>query len=563
MASPADDFPPIEFPTLGFLGIDWIEAHAVVPDGFRRGKRLILSGWQAWNVLNHYRITPGAEGIGEWLAALAELDDEEAAELEKPPSPFYNRTSLTVRPQKTGKSPFLAAVICYEAMGPSLFDSWAEGGEVYRCADWGCPCGWEYVYEPGEPMGMHWPTPLIQITATSEEQTGNIFNALRPMIQLGPLNAVALKVGEEFIRLANDGRIDPVSSNARSRLGQRVTFVAQDETGIYTPSSGMISVAQTQSRGVAAMGGRVWQTTNAWDPSEDTTAQRTYEDKGTDVFIDFPQPPKGLSYGNKADRRKIHLAVYKGSPWVNVDDIEGEAVALAKRDPQQAERFYGNRLVYARGSWLPDGRWDGAKRPDRVVPDGAFICLGFDGSENNDWSAIRAETADGHIFTPTYRVGHEDRPTIWDPSTMPGGHIDRAEVAAAVHQIFERYNVGRFYCDPQDWRSEIGEWALAYGEKVVLEWPTNQISRMYAALSRFEVDLGSGRITHDADHTAALHVANARKKAQTAQRYTLIKPADHQKIDVAMSSVLAHEATQDAVADGWGKPKSRRVLVFA
>lgn len=559
MAS-AEEFPPVDFHTLGFLGIDWIEAHCVVPDGFRRGRRLILSGWQSWNVLNHYRVKPGATGIGEWLDALEAMDDEAAAEAEKPPSPFHFRTSLTVRPQKSGKSPFIAAVICFEAVGPALFDGWAEDGEAYRCSDWGCDCGFEYVYEPGEPKGMPWPTPLIQITATSEEQTGNIFDALRPMIQLGPLNAVIPKVGEEFIRLPGGGRIDPVSSNARSRLGQRVTFVAQDETGIYTPSSGMIGVAQTQSRGAAAMGGRVWQTTNAWDPSEDTTAQRTFEDSAADVFIDFPQPPKGLSYTNKADRRKIHVAVYKGSPWVNVDDIEGEAVALAKRDPQQAERFYGNRLVYARGSWLPDDRWDSTKLVSRVVPDGSFICLGFDGSENNDWSAIRAETFDGHVFTPTY--GPYEKPTIWDPNTLPGGHIDRGEVAAAVDEIFERYNVGRFYCDPQDWRTEIGEWALKYGEKVVMEWPTNQISRMFAALSRFEVDLASGRITHDDDKTAAIHVANARKKAQTAQRYTLIKPADHQKIDVAMSTVLAHEATQDAIATGWGKPKSRRVLVL-
>ncbi len=35
----SDEFPPIDFPTLGFLGIDWIEAHCRIPDGFRRGRR--------------------------------------------------------------------------------------------------------------------------------------------------------------------------------------------------------------------------------------------------------------------------------------------------------------------------------------------------------------------------------------------------------------------------------------------------------------------------------------------------------------------------------------------
>src|SRR5919205_763152 len=338
MAS-APEFPPIEGPTLGFLAIEWINAHC--------------------KVLNHYRVKPGAEGLAEWF----ERDTDE-----KLPNPFVNRMSLTVRPQKSGKSPFVGAVICLEAVGPALVYDWAQGDEVYQCSDWGCDCGFVYFYDEGEPMGMHWPTPLIQITATSEEQTGNVFDALRPMIQLGPLNKVALKVGEEFIRLPNGGEIAPVSSNARSRLGQRVTFVAQDESGIYTPTSGMIGVAETQSRGAAAMGGRVWQTTNAWDPSEDTTAQRTYEDAGADVFIDFIQPPKGLNYASKTDRRKIHKSVYTGSPWVNIDDIEGEAATLLKRDPKKAERFYGNRLVYAQGTWLPDGRWEETLHPELTGP---------------------------------------------------------------------------------------------------------------------------------------------------------------------------------------------------
>jgi hypothetical protein len=38
-------------------------------------------------------------------------------------------------------------------------------------------------------MGMPWPTPLIQITAFSEEQTDNIYDALRPMIDDGPLTS--------------------------------------------------------------------------------------------------------------------------------------------------------------------------------------------------------------------------------------------------------------------------------------------------------------------------------------------------------------------------------------
>lgn len=48
-----------------------------------------------------------------------------------------------------------------------------------------------------------------------------------------------------------------------------------------------------------------------------------------------------------------------------------------------------------------------------------------------------------------------------------------------MDELFTRYKVQRFYCDPQDWRSEIGDWALAHGDDHVFEWATNRISRMY------------------------------------------------------------------------------------
>lgn len=183
-------------------------------------------------------------------------------------------------------------------------------------------------------------------------------------------------------------------------------------------------------------------------------------------------------------------------------------------------------------------------------PDGSSVCGGFDGSENNDWTAIRLETHPGLLFTPRY--GPDTRPTIWNPAEW-GGQIPRHEVHVAMEEINRRYQVKRFYCDPEDWRSEIGEWSTAYGEDVYFEWPTNKYVRMSAALKTFAVDLRTGNLTHDGCPITAVHVANARKKAQPKDQYTIQKPhgADHQKIDAAMASVLAHEAAVDARADGW------------
>ena len=101
---------------------------------------------------------------------------------------------------------------------------------------------------------MPWPTPLIQITAFSEDQTDNIYSALLPMIDLGPLSELIPKTGEEFIRLPNGGRIDTVTSNAKSRLA-RASRSCRRMRPVSGPPRRMVAVAETQRRGLAGMGG--------------------------------------------------------------------------------------------------------------------------------------------------------------------------------------------------------------------------------------------------------------------------------------------------------------------
>ena len=327
----------VDFPTLWVVP-DWIERHCVIPAGRQKGAPFIQYDWQLWCTANHYAVKPTARA--RQLA-----------------SAFVYRRSQIVAPQKTGKGPNSAATICAEAVGPTTFAGWAGKDDGYVCADYGCPCGWEYAYERGEPMGEPWATPLIQILATSEDQTDNIYRPLQVMAKAGPL-ADLMRVGEQFIRLPNDGRIDVVTSSAKARLGNPITHAAQDEVGLYTKSNGMLEVAQTMRRGLAGMGGRAIGTTNAWDPSVVSDAQQTGESRRPDIFRFHRLPPKGLSYRNKEERRRIHRYVYAGSTHINLDDIEAEAAELIETDIAQAERFFGNRLVSGAGTWLPEGLWE-------------------------------------------------------------------------------------------------------------------------------------------------------------------------------------------------------------
>lgn len=543
---PGPDEFVVDFPSLGFLAADWIQEHCIVPDGFKKGQPYVMADWQLWCTLNHYRVREDAR----W-------DPDEP----RVSTNFHYRRSQVVAPQKSGKGPWTAAIIALEGLGPTVFVGWATDGDVYDCDDHGCDCGWSYAYEPGEPMGVPRPTPLIQLTANSKEQTANVYRPLKAMFRGGSLQVEQTRTGEEFIRLPDDGRIDTVTSSARSKLGNPVTFVLHDESGIYTKRNGMVEVADTQLRGLAGMDARGIETTNCWDPSQRSTAQATFESSAADIFRFYREPPAGLKYTNRDERRKIHRYVYQGSWWVNLDAIEGLAAELiGKGETAQAERFFGNRRVRGAGSWLPDGLWDSRLAHRPAPPAGTAVCGGFDGSDTSDWSVIRLETMDGFQFTPTY--GPDQRPTIWNPEEW-GGRIPRSEVHAAWDELHRRYSLVRVYCDPPKWDSEIDDWALLYGEDTFQRWATWRPVQMHAALERTVTDLESGRIELDACEVTARHVGNARRAARPGERYILTKPSEGEKIDAAMSSALAHEARADALAAGWSAaPPDRRVIVY-
>jgi phage terminase large subunit-like protein len=190
-------------------------------------------------------------------------------------------------------------------------------------------------------------------------------------------------------------------------------------------------------------------------------------------------------------------------------------------------------------------------------PRGTSVCAGFDGSENDDHTAIKLETREGLIFTPRY--GPDRRPTIWDPANWPHHRIPREQVHVAWEEISRTYNILRAYCDPgfhdeMDYSTEIEEWDLKYGPDVFIPWPTNIVNRMYPALRRFEADLATGSITHDGCPITTTQIGNAIKLPKSADRYVLGKPAQHQKIDVGMTTVLCHEAAADMRAEGWNTP---------
>jgi hypothetical protein len=153
-----------EVPTLGGLVDCWIQQHVAIPDGDHQGEPFLLTEEQWAFLLNFYAL----DSHGRFL---------------------HRRGGLMVRPQKSGKSPLAAAVIAAEAAGPTRFAGWQDG----------------------EPIGKRNATPWIQVAAVSEDQAGNVYRALVPMLQLGDVAHEIEDVGLTRIVLPGGGRIEPVT----------------------------------------------------------------------------------------------------------------------------------------------------------------------------------------------------------------------------------------------------------------------------------------------------------------------------------------------------------------
>lgn len=534
-----DEF-TVDFPTLWVVPA-WIERHCTIPDGDCKGDPFELYTWQLWATVNHYRVKPTAK-VGQKATA------------------FHYRRSQVIAPQKTGKGPWSATIISAEGLGPTRFDGWAASGERYRCRDHGCPCGWVYAYREDEPKGRPWATPLIQLLASAEDQTDNVYRPLQAMARHDNMCG-RMKVGEEFIRLPNDGRIDVVTSSALARLGNPITFALQDETQLYTATNKLIKVAETQRRGLAGMGGRAIETTNAPDPTIDTTARRTMESKARDVWRFHRIPPAHLKYSDPVQRRQIHEYVYTGSDHIlehnGLDGIEAEAVELMEKDPAQAERFYGNRLVAGSGAYFDLGAWKQQKRPKTIIPSDELIVVGIDGAQFRDALAIVAtDVVTGHQWPLDIQERPHDAPDDYSHN------FDQADMA--MLNAFHEWQVWRAYVDPQWIEGLLSTWQGRWGDDRVVPWLTHRQRPMCFALAAYRSAISSGELTHNDDPTLTAHIGNATKRMTNIldddrKPLALIeKPEERRKIDGSMAGALSWKARTDAIALGV-KKKTRSV----
>jgi hypothetical protein len=404
----------------------------------------------------------------------------------------------------------------------------------------------------------------VQIVATAEDQTDNTWLAVYEMATRGAIaDLPGVDIGVMGIILPSGGRLEPRSSRGTSRQGGRLTYGHFDESHLMVESTGGVLLATTMKRNLAGMGGRWGETTNAFDPSENSVAQRTSESNAEDVLVDNREAPRRPDLDDVADSRELLGFVYGDSHWVDLDRVLADS-----RDPavcpteQDALRYFFNRCEVGVTDAVDSPRWDAAAHPDEQLEKGTAIVLGFDGSKTTDvTSLVASRISDGRWF----------HLKSWDPALYERHQIPKKDVDEVIVAAFAAYDVKYLVGDPPYWEEYFDIWRGRWGDAGnagksgrVIDFSTNNDRLMDDAITRFLSLQAGGTFTHNGDATLTAHAKNAalargqRKRPRPddppsiLQHYLrVVKKREHgHPIDAFIAGILAEVARGLAIENG-------------
>jgi len=465
------------------------------------------------------------------------------------------------RPKGCNKSGLAAELALFEALGPCRFSGWAQGGETFEYL------GHVYTYAPGEPMGRAVKTPFVRIMATEETQTGNVYDTIYFNLDSGPLSelkAYGLDAGLTRILLPFGGEITPSTAGSASKDGGKETFVVFDESHLYATKM-LRQMYKTVTRNLVKRKriAETWfiETTTMYLPGEESVAEETFK-YAQAVNEGKARGRMRMVYDHRwSDLKDLsNLEALEGA----VKDAYGEALEWndlqgviddifdPRRTPEESRRYFLNALTEAHNAWVTPAEMASvtAGMPGEgisIVSEGETITLGFDGSINDDATAlIGCRVSDGYLF----EVRIEEIP---DGPESDSWAVDTVAFDAAVSDMFARYNVVGFFADPPHWQDYIDAWEKEFGDQLrvksnnaqasMIRWWTKNDNPMALALQRLNQHIRMGTVKMSANPQLVRHFVNARRWGRRGG-IVIGKEGKHspKKMDAAMAATLAFEA---------------------
>lgn len=519
----ADEFRPLfdgHLPSLGYGIVDWIEANLRHPD--IPGHPLIkLTPEQTNFIILTYALHPRT---GRMLIRRATHQASKGC-------------------GKAWESAGLAyATLC----GPTLFDGWDANGQ---------------------PVGRPRINSRIFIAAPSEDATQNVYSQIVGIGEVSDelVRENGLHVGQLKTKDDANGLIQPVAVSVGAREGALSHLVLLDETQHFTLPRHH-NVAATMARNVAKSGGLVVATTNAYQIGQGSLAEdeaKVAEDPDTRGVLYISEAPDEVDYDPKDPENRDQLlrdlricyggALIENGGWIDVLRIMEDIVDDAKLTPNEAKRFFLNYPTVGEHSLANMAAWFGNGDDTLTLEDGDEVALGFDGSRNNDSTALVAiRLSDLALFLVEIwqRPEDLDEEEEWE--------VDRDEVKRKIVATFDDLNVVRMFADPPLFTEMLDALVVKLGkDKVVRFWTSTQARSYSRAIDLFRESVLNG-MPHEDNKTLTEHVGNAQAQVMGTKFKKLVKRSDDEKIDVAVAAVLARAALQSYLLDKADRAKKKR-----
>lgn len=409
-----------------------------------------------------------------------------------------HRTALIGLPRKNGKSAWLSAIALeHLVLGPA-------GGEVYSCA-------------------------------ADREQARIVFGTAKRMVEMQPELSDFLKVYRDALYNPKTGTTyRALSAEAFTKEGLSPTLVAFDELHAQ-PNRELYDVMSL------AMGARVEPMLIAI-----TTAGVRVDSSGRDSLC-FTEYERGKRIAKGQLDDPSHFFAWweprgKTADWRSertwresnpgFDDIvaKEDFESAVKRTPEaEFKTKRTNVWTETYDTWLPDGAW--AKLGNGLtVPDGAEVTLGFDGSFNNDSTAL--------VVVQVADKPHVDVVAAWEKPAEadPEWRVPVIDVEEAIRQACRRWQVREIVCDPYRW-GRTYQILEAEGLPIV-EFPQSP-QRMVPATTRFFEAVVNGTLSHSGNRDLARHMDNAHLKTDARGSRLSKDKNSNRKIDLAVAAVMA------------------------